>query len=114
MADEQQFQTNDQQVQAFITACDAVGQDVENLTTMVEEVTTCLQNSHLSSISIRGSAHFRFTDDLIHTLTEALITSKISLKSLYLPNHRITDVGVIQLCQLILVSEINSLGSNVA
>lgn len=102
MADDQQFQTNEQQLQAFIAACNVSGDD--NAATMVEEVTTSLQNSQLSSISIKGSAHFRFTDDLIHTLTEALISSKISLKSLYLRNHRITDVGVIQICQLILVS----------
>jgi hypothetical protein len=97
MAEDEQFESNEQQIEAFVAACD------EGSSIMVDKVVNNLQVSQLSCISINGSEHFRFSDDLIHTLTEALIASKISLTSLFLRNHRITDVGVIQLCQLILV-----------
>jgi hypothetical protein len=104
MADEQQDEQQDEKtLQAFIVACDEIGQGAETVPGMVDEVTRSLQFSQLTSISIRGSAHFRFSDDLVHTMTEAIIQCKLSIKSVCLRNHRITDVGVIQLCQLILV-----------
>lgn len=99
MSDDDHFETNEQQLQTFINACG--GDDSTAL--MVDEVANCLEVSRLTSIDIKGSEHFRFTDSLVQTLTEAIISSKISLKYLTLRNHRITDEGVIQLCQLILV-----------
>lgn len=94
-------QSNEKQLQMFVDAC---GTEGDGVMTMVDEVSNCLQLSELSSISIKGAEYFRFTDGLVHIMTEAIIQCKLSVKTLNLRNHRITDVGAIQLCQLILVS----------
>jgi len=64
-----------------------------------------LLSSQLSEIVIGGSNTFRFTDSLITLMVNAILSTQLSLSSLSLTHHRISDVGLIQICRLILPSE---------
>jgi hypothetical protein len=73
----------------------------------IEETCNALRFSVLRSITICGTKDFRLTNDSVTALVNSLIACKISLTFLSLKYNRISDIGVINICQLILVSKIN-------
>ena len=98
------------EIQAFIDAfqsqCDENKERIEGevqLPVIKESVPKALSVSNLAAIEISGTKDIRFTDNDIAILVNSLIGAKISLEALVLKHHRITDVGLIQICQLILV-----------
>ena len=57
---------------------------------MMKAIVDSLMNSNLQKISVKGGKSFRFEDDHIIYLTEALMKSNIQLVDLSLTYHRIT------------------------
>ena len=57
---------------------------------MMKAIVDSLMNSNLQKISVKGGKKFRFEDDHIIYLTEALMKSNIQLVDLSLTYHRIT------------------------
>lgn len=103
---EEQKANIDEKLQAFVEAC---GTEGDGVLTMADEVANSLQISDLTDISIKGCEYFRFTDGHVHIMTEAILKCKMSVRVVSLRNHRITDVGAIQLCQLILPPSVDML-----
>ena len=58
----------------------------------------------LSNIELSGQSSIRFNDSDVYVLITAMQRSFIKLTVLKLQHHRISDKGMIQLCQLISVS----------
>ena len=79
-------------------------QETTNFHAMLHFTSNALILSELSEISIRGSSNFRMDDETATVMVGGILTSKISLTSLVLTHHRIMDIGMIQICRLILVS----------
>lgn len=92
----------EEELKRFISSCEEIGGSSDETLKMVNEVSRRLVVTNLDSLSIDGSEYFRFTDELVHVMTESLLVCKISLRGLSLRHHRITDVGAVEICQLIL------------
>ena len=98
------MEDEEKHLKTLLATCEEFGEGVDDLQAMVETVEISLRKSNMASISIKGNADFRFTDDLVIVLVEALVRCNFALEALRLRNHRLTEGGVIQICQLILVS----------
>ena len=67
------------------------------------KVVTNIEISNLTTIDIGGSSSFRLHDMHVTFIVEAVQRSYIKLMHLRLKHHRITDLGLVQLCKLVLV-----------
>lgn len=94
------------QASAYASNCQEEEQYVESseFHGMLHFSANSLILSELSEINIRGCAEFRLTDETVTVMVGGILRSKISLTSMILTHHRIMDVGMIQLCRLILVT----------
>ena len=97
------------QVKVYINNCEEESSSSSSssslplLQSMIVISSNSLIQSQLLEISIKGNSNFRFNDEIITFMIENLIKSNISLCSLFITHHNISDVGFIQICRLILV-----------
>lgn len=95
------------QVKSYADGCQEEEQYEETVDfhAMLHFTTKSLILSELSELTIRGSSEFRFSDESVTVMVGGILKSKLSLASLVLTHHRIKDIGMIQICRLILPTD---------
>lgn len=101
------------QVKVYMDICqeDKLYKDETEQQSMIVITSNSLILTQLNEITIKGNNNLRLNDDLITLMIEGIIKSNINLTTISLTHHRISDVGFIQICRLILVISSSSFPS---